>query len=99
MVFLSCIHLSSLVDVRMCFILPGCSKHVEDTIIKLIINLKSVHFVGLLHSYQISKNRNTIIYMIIQSVYGVTALQNVDEYPPNDIPDISKFRKIWECLF
>jgi len=30
------------------------------------------------------------------SVYGVTTLRNVDEYPPTDIPEISELRNIWD---
>jgi len=33
------------------------------------------------------------------SVYDVTTLRNVDEYPPLDIPEISELGTIWDCLF
>jgi hypothetical protein len=65
---ISCIHLSSLVDVKMCFIFSGRSKHVEDTIIKLNHKLKKCALCWFYYIViQISKNRSTIIYMIIQS--------------------------------
>jgi hypothetical protein len=50
----SCIHKGSLVDVRKFLVLPGCSKYVEDNIIKLKLFVKSVLFVG---SYKILLNK------------------------------------------